>query len=136
MFHNIQIYIAVYISVWNFCWESKVHKTGNESNEAVCLRPGKWRNERKSKYERNIDVCKVNELRGNVDRVSVDDVSEQLKRVLIDPACKTFTWFSKKYIKSNNTKLAGYDKKKCYKSRREYDKAKQSCNIQCSEKQK
>ena len=100
------------------------------TDETVRLRPGKWRDERKCEYVRSIDMCKVNEIVEKVYVLSVDDVSQQLKHILIDPALKIFPQFSKKYIKtSNNSNMAGYDKQ-CYKSRKEYHKAKNKHNRQ------
>lgn len=60
----------------------------------------------------------------NVDNLSVDEENDQLKHVLTDPAVKICPHFSKKYIKkSNNANIGGYDNQ-CYKSRKEYHKAK------------
>ena len=100
-----------------------------EESVHVRLRPGKWRDEKKSEYVRAVDVSKVNELIENLSEMSVDDVCKQLKCVLIEPALNVFPRCnSRKYIKkSNNANMPGYDKQ-CYNSRKEYHKAKSKYN--------
>lgn len=54
------------------------------------VRPGKWRNERKEEYVDHVDVSRVHELLSLVDDLPVEDITLQLKIVLIEPALKVF----------------------------------------------
>ena len=104
--------------------------THERVNSASWDTPGKWRVEKQGDYVGNIDVNTVNELLVRADELSVNDISIEIKHILVDPAKKVFPKFeSKKYIKkSNNASLKGYDNKS-WKCRKEYHKAKHRYNL-------
>ena len=99
-------------------------------NTVSCDTPGKWRVEKQGDYVRSIDVNRVNQLFVRVGELSVNDITTELKHILVDPAKEVFPKFkSKKYIKkSNNTCMKGYDNKS-WKCRKEYHKAKHKYNL-------
>ncbi|KAG0715418.1 hypothetical protein GWK47_012010 [Chionoecetes opilio] len=90
------------------CLVRQACKESNEVNEASCVRPGRWKNERKSEYVESVDGNRVNELHDGVDDMTVDDITHQLKLVLIEPALKTFsqtndlrTWYGTGEVPNN-----------------------------------
>ena len=99
-------------------------------NTVSCDTPGKWRVEKQGDYVRSIDVNRVNQLFVRVDELSVNDITTELKHILVDPAKEVFPKFkSKKYVKkNNNTCMKGYYNKS-WKCRKEYHKAKHKYNL-------
>lgn len=112
--------------------KSDSHMPSNEENseKEKQSRPGKWKEEKKEEYLRNIDKRKVNSLLLGVDELSIDEISHRIKEIIIEPAIVVFPPLARcKYIKkSNNASMEGYDSK-CIKSRKEYHKAKHKYNV-------
>ena len=111
------------------CVMRQMWRQSSGRNETPSVRPGQWRNEKKEEYVSQVDTSRVQHLLNSVDDLTVDDITHQLKQVLIDPALKVFPQKSKsKYIKkSNNANMNGYDKQ-CYSARKAYHKAKNKYN--------
>ena len=111
------------------CRVRQENKESQQVNDQVCVKPGRWMTERKREYVRNVDISRVHELIERANDLSVDDINQKLKHILIEPALKTFPQsIKKKYIKKSNcANMKGYDKQ-CYNSRKEYHKAKNKHN--------
>lgn len=97
-------------------------------------RPGKWSKYKSHEYINNIDKDFVSRVIENADFKLVSELNDDLKKILIEPALKTFPHKRDKFTKkSNNSNLSGYDKQ-CYISRQEYHKAKHKNNVERSER--
>ena len=107
-----------------FTGASQASKVSQNIEGEPCVRPARWRVEKESEYVNRVDVSGVNELIARVHQLSVDDISKELKDVLIKPIKEVFPQLTRKYVKqSNNACMKGYDSR-CWKSRKEYHRAK------------
>lgn len=108
--------------------EENVSSGNINNNVEECdgsIRPGRWNLDKSCEYENNIDVPRVNDIIGKIDELTVNEISEELKNILIEPAIKVFPPPKNiKYVKkSNGVSMNGYDFKS-WKCRKEYHKAK------------
>ena len=93
------------------------------------IKPGNWDKKKTNEYTRNIDREHVLSIIENVDHKTVNETTNELKKVLLDTALKTFPPRSKKFTKkSNSSANLSYDKQ-CYVARQEYHKAKHKNNV-------
>ena len=66
------------------CGKRQTCRERSEMEKIKLMRPGKWINEKKEEYVGEVDVNRVHELLHLVDHLSVNDVTHQLKLLLIE----------------------------------------------------
>ena len=114
--------------------KSNMAMDDRNGGKEICLKqPGRWKDEKKDNYLNNIDESKINSLILTMDELTVDEVSYKVKQILIEPAVTVFQPMVKNLYKkkSNNACMESYDSQ-CWKSRKEYHKAKQKYNVRKS----
>ena len=93
------------------------------------VKPGKWDMRKADEYTQNINHDYVLSVIENADHKIVNEITNELKKILLDTALKTFPPKSKKFTKKFNSRtMLAYDKQ-CYVSRQGYHKAKHKNNI-------